>query len=138
MGCTENPARRAPGWRARMRSIIAAAAAPTSSGGRLSATPPTSLLWEMSGDTIFSATLPPSVRAAAAASAGSRAVRVRLVGMPQAASTALAWGSPSMPPPPSTTGRMISLARVTSMAICSGAETGVSISASRLRWKLTR
>ena len=64
-------------------AAMAAAACCTAAGPcRSSTTPPTSDLWSRSGETILSATAPPSSAAMAAACSGGVAVRVGTGGIP--------------------------------------------------------
>ncbi len=62
--------------------MLLAAASTASALSRSSTTPPTSLLWVMSGESTFSATGKPISAAQAAASAALTAVRVLTTGMP--------------------------------------------------------
>ena len=69
--------------------------APTVSGVRLTATPPTSVLCVISDDRIFSTTRPPSSRAAASASAGEVTIRSGAHGTPKRVNSSLACASSS-------------------------------------------
>ena len=83
MACTLKPSSRACGWLLPMRASMALAAARTSSAScRLSTTPPTSDLCEMSSDRILMTTGKPMRAASAAAASGSAGVvRVVTTGM---------------------------------------------------------
>ncbi len=82
MAWTVKPVLRAAGAAARTSVSMVSAAVRTASGvARSSRTPPTSDLWEMSGDRIFRATGPAIASASRAASSGVAATSVARVGM---------------------------------------------------------
>ena len=82
--CTLRPASVASGRRCVTRASIACTAARSPAASSMSSTtPPTSDLWLMSGETIFSATGQPMASAAATAASASTATRrVATTGMP--------------------------------------------------------
>ena len=83
MGSTMKPSMRALGaWTCTWSRMALAAAVTSASVRRLRRTPPTSDLWVMSGDRIFTAQGTATAATIFAASAASLATRVSTTGMP--------------------------------------------------------
>ena len=89
MRCTVTPFRRASGrWRCTLCIMLLNTSRTATEFSTFSATPPTSLLWLMSGESIFSATGKPIWVAVIMASLALRASTVCVTGMWNAASSA--------------------------------------------------